>query len=219
MKYVAIGEGTGELTEKKSRFIANAFEIHSQDEAMDIIEAQRKKYWDARHTCFAFVLGENSEVMRFSDDKEPQGTAGRPVLDVITGSDLTNILIVVNRYFGGVLLGTGGLVRAYSGAARSVISNMMQSGSIVPVISGKRISFSADYRDIGRIDSLIIQSEASVISKDYGEKAVYTIVLPSARLDGFSKDALEITNGAFTLSECSDVTYAPVPGGAVLYRF
>ena len=110
--------GTGEIVEKKSRFIATVRLVESEEEALSCLEALRKKYWDARHNCFVYIIGENQETVRCSDDGEPSGTAGRPMLDVVQGAGLRNVLVVVTRYFGGTLLGTGGLVRAYSQAVR-----------------------------------------------------------------------------------------------------
>ena len=110
--------GSGELEEKKSRFIANTLPISTQEEAIEFIEKIKKQYWDARHNCYAYVLGDRHEIQRFSDDGEPGGTAGKPMLDVLLGEDIHNIVVVVTRYFGGTLLGTGGLVRAYSGATK-----------------------------------------------------------------------------------------------------
>lgn len=111
MKIVYKG-GEGELIEKKSRFIATVIPVNSEDEALEFIAAMKKKYWNASHNCFAFVVGENYELQRCSDDGEPQGTAGRPMLDVLLGEQIHNAAVVVTRYFGGTLLGTGGLVRA-----------------------------------------------------------------------------------------------------------
>ena len=110
--------GTGEIVEKKSRFIATVRLVESEEEALSCLEALRKKYWDARHNCFVYIIGENQETVRCSDDGEPSGTAGRPMLDVVQGAGLRNVLVVVTRYFGGTLLGTGGLVRAYSQAVQ-----------------------------------------------------------------------------------------------------
>ena len=117
MKIVYKG-GEGELIEKKSRFIATVVPVNSEDEALEFIAAMKKKYWNASHNCFAFVVGENYELQRCSDDGEPQGTAGRPMLDVLLGEQVHNAAVVVTRYFGGTLLGTGGLVRAYSKAVQ-----------------------------------------------------------------------------------------------------
>ena len=117
-KYKTVFEdGIGEIIEKKSRFIANVHHIESEEEAIAYIEMLRKQYWDARHNCYAYIIGKNSNLTRCSDDGEPSGTAGKPILEVMLNNDLTNAIIVVTRYFGGVLLGTGGLVRAYSQAS------------------------------------------------------------------------------------------------------
>jgi len=104
--------GCGEIEEKKSRFIAHVEPVTSEEEATAFITAMKKQYFDARHNCYAFVIGDNSELTRCSDDGEPSGTAGRPMLEVLTGEGITNVVCVVTRYFGGTLLGTGGLVRA-----------------------------------------------------------------------------------------------------------
>ena len=113
---IILQQAQGEITEKKSRIIATICPVQSQEEAAQFIAACKKKYWDARHNCSAYVIGENNEIMHSSDDGEPSGTAGRPMLSVLTGQDVHNVAAVVTRYFGGVLLGTGGLVRAYQGA-------------------------------------------------------------------------------------------------------
>ena len=110
--------GEGELVEKKSRFIATTALAESEEEALCFIESMKKKYWNATHNCWAYITGPDNGVMRCSDDGEPQGTAGRPMLDVLLGEKLFNICVVVTRYFGGTLLGTGGLVRAYSKAVQ-----------------------------------------------------------------------------------------------------
>ena len=108
--------GTAEIVEKKSRFIANVFPVTTEEEALEILEKIRKQYWDARHNCWAYVIGADHVSARCSDDGEPSQTAGKPMLDVIMGQELHNVLVIVTRYFGGTLRGTGGLVRAYSKA-------------------------------------------------------------------------------------------------------
>ena len=110
--------GTGEIEEKKSRFIAHVAPACTEEEALAFIEARKKEYWDARHNCYAYILGEKGQTMRFSDDGEPTGTAGKPMLEVLSGSGVRNVVLVVTRYFGGIKLGTGGLVRAYTSSAR-----------------------------------------------------------------------------------------------------
>ena len=115
--------GSGEIVEKKSRFIANIKSVETVEEAQVYIEEMKKKYWDARHNCSAFSVGTEQVTTRCSDDGEPSGTAGKPILEVISGSGIHNIVVVVTRYFGGTLLGTGGLVRAYTDATRAGIEN------------------------------------------------------------------------------------------------
>ena len=111
-------EGEAEISEKKSRFIAHIAPAQTEEEAQAFIEKIKKQYWDARHNCYAYVLGEDAGFQRFSDDGEPQGTAGKPILDIIMKSGIYNCLIIVTRYFGGTLLGTGGLIRAYQAASK-----------------------------------------------------------------------------------------------------
>ena len=118
-KYITLIKGAeAEIVEKKSRFIAQVEVVSSEEEAYAFIEKIKKKHYDARHNCFAFSIGDEMPLLRFSDDGEPQGTAGKPILEVINGSEIHNICVVVTRYFGGTLLGTGGLVRAYTEACK-----------------------------------------------------------------------------------------------------
>lgn len=149
-EYITInGSYTAEYTEKHSRFIATAFFCDSEEAAVEIINAQKSKYWDARHNVYAYIL--QNGTMRFSDDGEPHGTAGMPVLDVIKGSGITNVLVVVTRYFGGVLLGTGGLVRAYSTSARDALNNAQR----VLMCACTQFSIVCDYANHSRLVRLI----------------------------------------------------------------
>ena len=115
---IVLEEAQGEIEEKKSRFIATIRPIETEEEALQVVEQLKKKYWDARHNCYAYILQGANPVVRCSDDGEPQGTAGRPMLEVLTGANLQGVVAVVTRYFGGTLLGTGGLVRAYTAAVQ-----------------------------------------------------------------------------------------------------
>ena len=132
--------GRGEIVEKKSRFIAHVQAVETVEEAQEFIEAVKKKYWDARHNCSAFSVGEQNPLTRCSDDGEPGGTAGKPILEVIQGSGICNIAIVVTRYFGGTLLGTGGLVRAYTEAAKAGLEESV----IIEKIPGIRMTLAAE---------------------------------------------------------------------------
>ena len=138
---------TGEIIEKKSRFIASIRKVESEEEAASFIEEIRKRYYDARHHCNAFVIGTRGEMTRCSDDGEPSGTAGRPMLEVLLGSEIRGIAVVVTRYFGGTLLGTGGLVRAYTQAVQEGLKNCPTA----MMKYGKRIQVDTDYNGIGKI--------------------------------------------------------------------
>ena len=120
--------GEGEYEEKKSRFIAHVTPVKDADEAAAFINSIKKQYWDARHNCSAFIVGERGELIRSSDDGEPSGTAGKPILELLKSERLTGVCVVVTRYFGGVLLGTGGLIRALT-QAREVFANAIRKGA------------------------------------------------------------------------------------------
>ena len=138
-------ESNAEIVEKKSRFIAKLYPVSSEEEALEILEKVRKKYWDARHHCWAFVLGEEQPLERCSDDGEPSGTAGKPILEVLRGAQLRNVLMIVIRYFGGTLLGTGGLVRAYTASSKEAVD----AADIVVKIFGYRLKITTDYTGLG----------------------------------------------------------------------
>ena len=122
IRYLKEG-GQGEIVEKRSRFLATLSPVTSEEEALLFIEQMKKRYWDARHNCYAYVLGDRAELCRCSDDGEPPHTAGRPMLDALLASGIRNAVVVVTRYFGGILLGTGGLTRAYREAVLEGIRN------------------------------------------------------------------------------------------------
>ncbi len=159
-----------EITEKKSKFICHAYHVESVDEAEEILRNLRKEYHDARHNCFAYRVIKD-DVSRASDDGEPSGTAGMPMLNILNGRNLSNILVVVTRYFGGILLGTGGLVRAYSLATTLALD----SASIVTQTCGLEARFFIDYRDLEEL-KYILKNRGIVITRmDYGEK-IYVVV-------------------------------------------
>ena len=166
--YVAASEGTAEIIEKKSKFIAHVFYVDSEEKAYGYIRQTEKRYWDARHNCFAFVIGRNNETKRFSDDGEPQGTAGKPILETLESSNIHNVLVIVTRYFGGTLLGTGGLVRAYGNAAKASIENTV----LKKVSRGIKISMLADYNSAGKIKHIVRQPGITVLDEQYSDKVV-----------------------------------------------
>lgn len=134
-----------EETIKGSTFLSELIICESQAQAREILKAQKTKYADATHVCHAFITGNGGEVMGMSDDGEPSGTAGRPILDVLKGRGCTNTMLTVTRWFGGTLLGTGGLVKAYSGGAKGVIARANELNAFVPLIEKKDFAFTVDY--------------------------------------------------------------------------
>lgn len=164
---------TTEVVEKKSRFIANAYHINDKEEAEKIISELKKKYYDAKHNCFAFsfIDEENNLTEKCSDDGEPSGTAGAPILNVIKKNNLNNVLIVVTRYFGGILLGTGGLTRVYSAAASLAIEN----GKIIKQEKGVEALIEIDYSDNEKFKYYCGKNKINIIDSEYGETIFYKI--------------------------------------------
>lgn len=183
--------GQAEITEKKSRFIANVFPVSTEEEAFTRLEEIRKKYWDARHNCWAYVLGSDPPSERMSDDGEPAGTAGKPILEVIRGRALTDVLVVVTRYFGGTLLGTGGLVRAYTAAAAEGIGH----SKIITRIYGFRLHITIDYADWGKIQYSLGKRNLSPEECSYTDKVELDILVSEDEEEGLRKDVMEGTNG------------------------
>lgn len=205
MGYKVVYEGgSGEIEEKKSRFIATVFPIETEEQAIAFIAETKKKYWDARHNCFAYVAGKNNELQRCSDDGEPSQTAGRPMLDVLLREEIHNVLVVVTRYFGGTLLGTGGLVRAYQGATKAGLEN----STIIEKCSGKKLVITTDYNGIGKIQYILAQEEITVLDTEYTQEVVMTAMIPDEKKEKIEKDIVEGTNGKAQLSWGESVSYA-----------
>jgi len=202
--------GCGEITEKKSRFIANVFPVKNEAEAAKFIEGTKKKYWDARHNCYAYVL--DGGISKCSDDGEPQGTAGRPILEVINGAMVCDVLIIVTRYFGGTLLGTGGLVRAYSGAAKEGLS----SSIIVKKQSGKKLFIKTDYNGAGKLQYIAAQMGITVNNTEYGTDVQMELCVPSGDVQAFIKKVTEATSGQAGIDMAEDIYFAYVDGETVL---
>lgn len=191
--------GEGFYEEKKSRFIASVYTVADEEEAAGYIEAARKKYWDARHNCYAFVIGENNEITRFSDDGEPSGTAGKPVLEVITKLGLHNCLIIVTRYFGGTLLGTGGLVRAYTNAAKDGI----EQSELVILRPGVRYIITTDYTGEGKIRYIASALDADIEQVVYTDKVEIKLVVKAECALTLADKITESTGGrAQVIKEC-----------------
>ncbi len=205
--------GSGEIVEKKSRFIATVRPVETEEEALAFIEEMKKKYWDARHNCSAYVLGERQEIMRCSDDGEPSQTAGKPMLEVLTGAGLTNTAVVVTRYFGGTLLGTGGLVRAYSAAVQEGLKN----SRIITKCRGTRLSVETDYNGIGKLQYLFGQKQIPILDAEYTEKVRFAVLVPVSQAPEIKKAVTEATSGQAVIEEKDSLYYAVVDGAYVCF--
>ena len=202
MKTVYAG-GEGEIVEKKSRFIATVRPVSSEEEAVAFINEMKKKYWDARHNCFAFVIGSNNEIQRFSDDGEPQGTAGKPILETLLNENLHNTLIVVTRYFGGTLLGTGGLVRAYGQSSKEGIRNSV----IQKVCEGISFKLTVDYNSIGKIKYIMGQMGITDAQEEYGQNVVLSILMKKDEYNEFNTKVTDATGGKAVFEDEEDREY------------
>ena len=200
--------GEGEITEKKSRFIATVVPVHTEEEALKFIEAMKKKYWNATHNCFAYVIGEHDELQRCSDDGEPGGTAGKPMLDVLTGEEIHNAAIVVTRYFGGTLLGRGGLVRAYSSAAKQGLA----SSVIITKIPGVKLRLATDYAGLGKIQYIFGQRGIKILDSIYTDKVEIAALVPLDVLEAVKAEIREGTNGQAGMEEGEQCYFAEVSG-------
>ncbi len=205
--------GTGELVEKKSRFIATVMPVHTEEEALEFIEAQKKKYWDARHNCYAYVIGRKNEIMRFSDDGEPSGTAGKPMLDVLLGAGIHDTAVVVTRYFGGTLLGTGGLVRAYSHTTLLGIEN----SRTVTKQPGYEYRIDTDYNGIGRLQYLAAQMGLIIEDTEYTEAVSMRFLVPAKQRSAFVKKVTEATNGKAAIEEEAQAYFGELDGKPIIF--
>ncbi|MGE5474856.1 MAG: YigZ family protein [Ignavibacteriales bacterium] len=196
-------EGTAEIVEKKSRFIANVKRVSSDEEAMDFYEIIKKKYWDARHNVFAYYIGGNSFIQKFTDEGEPAGTAGMPILDVIKKQGLEDIIVVVTRYFGGILLGTGGLVRAYSKSAIEAI----KSTGIVEKVWSTKIHMKIDYTFLGKIQTIANNEGWYIIDTIYADLIDIYLAVPIKQVNLLNKKVSELSAGSIEVNEIDNGYY------------
>ncbi|MCR5633602.1 MAG: YigZ family protein [Eubacterium sp.] len=187
--------GTSEVIIKKSRFLGIAANIDSEEEARELLNAIRKEHYSARHVCYAYSIGDNNPSLKFSDDGEPGGTAGRPILDVVTNSGVSNIIIIVVRYFGGVLLGTGGLVRAYTESAQEAV----KAAEKTTVWVTETFDITLDYGDFERVKSLIEKIEGASLEVAYTDKVVISATVPEKECDRLKQEIIEVTAGRATI--------------------
>ncbi|MDU5083075.1 YigZ family protein [uncultured Tissierella sp.] len=200
--------GEEETIINKSRFIGYAMPIETEEEALGFIEKIKTKHRDATHNVYAYVLGKDSNTQRFSDDGEPSGTAGIPVLEVIKKENLRNVVVVVTRYFGGIKLGTGGLIRAYTRGAKIGLD----AGTIVDMVLHSRIKIRIDYTLYGRIENYLM-NEGYIVDESVFDDAVNIFVyIEDAKIGSFQKTMTDIANGNIIL-ETLDEEYIPIKDG------
>lgn len=213
-KYKTVYEGgEGEIVEKKSRFIATVRPVESEEAALAFLEEMKKKYWDARHNCYVYSVGMNREFTRCSDDGEPSGTAGRPMLDVVLGEDIYNVAVVVTRYFGGVLLGTGGLVRAYSKAVQEGLT----ASKVILKQKGIALKITTDYTGIGKIQYIAGERNIPILDSEYTDKVVMKLLVPVQDVGSVQKAVTEGTNGRAGIEKDQELYYAVIDGKVMTF--
>lgn len=208
---VIIEPTTAEIVEKKSRFIANIFYVKNIEAAEQKLSETKKKYYDAKHNCFAYVIGANGEQVKSSDDGEPQGTAGHPMLDILKGNELINCIAIVTRYFGGTLLGTGGLVRAYSDSLKAAIAN----AKLAEIKNAYEVAFDVSYDDYGKIEKLIQnynnsnaeQNSIYSLDKTFEDVVKLKYLIDIGIFEKFKSEITDLTKGKTVLANNDRRTY------------
>ena len=205
--------GVGEIEEKKSRFIASVEPVTSEEEAVAFFNKKKKEYWDARHNCTAFTIGEKHENTRCNDDGEPSGTAGRPMLDVLLREDIHNVAVVVTRYFGGTLLGTGGLVRAYQKSVQAGLANSV----IIERHKGCKLTIDTDYTGLGKIQYILSSSNITTLDTEYTDGVRIFTMVPSDKLSALQNEITQGTSGQARMELGDEVEYAIVDGDVLIF--
>ena len=201
---VPSGEGIDEHTEKRSRFIGHIFPVETEEAAVAAIKSVREAMWDARHHVYAYII--RGGAMRYSDDGEPQGTGGLPVLDVLRRQELNNVCCVVTRYFGGILLGTGGLVRAYSKAAAIAVD----AAGVSIMRLWQRFEIPCPYPLFERVKLEIEAHDGQIINTDYGVQVDLTVRIPQGRADAFKARLIDLSSGRLVPADAG-TEYLPGP--------
>jgi len=206
--------GEAEIIEKKSRFIATVKPVKSEEEAIAFIDTLKKKYWNATHNCSAYVIGDHFQIQRCSDDGEPSGTAGKPMLDVLLGEELHDTAVVVTRYFGGTLLGTGGLVRAYQASTKAGL----EASTVITKMHGSRVSVETDYTGLGKIQYILGQRGLTILNSQYTDKVALEVLLPEAEVKAVMTEITEGTNGQAVMEVLEECYFANVNGEMLIFE-
>lgn len=204
------GDGVDEIVIDKSRFIGYSFHIDTQEQAENIIKSIKKKHYDATHNCYAYIIGEDMSVMKCSDDGEPGSTAGIPMLEVLKKENITNCLVIATRYFGGIKLGVGGLVRAYTKTAKIALS----SNVIVEKKIFETIEITIDYSFVGKIQKFIENKNLISLIPVFSENVKFIIYIEAKNLNSLIQDLKDITNANCTIKE-KEKTYLSFVQGEV----
>ena len=205
--------GEAEIIEKKSRFIATVKPVKSEEEAIAFIESLKKKYWNATHNCSAYVIGEHFQIQRCSDDGEPSGTAGKPMLDVLLGEQIHDTVVVVTRYFGGTLLGTGGLVRAYQSSTKAGL----EASVVITKMHGHKVSIQTDYTGLGKIQYILGQRGITILNTEYTDKVDLEVLLPEEVVKQVMAEITEGTNGQAVMEIVEECYFANVNGEMMVF--
>jgi len=190
-------KGASRIVEKKSVFIGQAAPVGDEKEALEFIDEVRRKLADANHHTFAYQIGENNEIQRANDGGEPSGTAGRPILEIIKQENLKDIVVVVSRYFGGILLGTGGLVRSYGKAGHQAIID----GKIIEKVYGQKISIMLDYHLLGKVQNYLNSEKIFIENLSYTDKVLVGCLVSFEEINRVIKELQDICYGAVNISQ------------------
>ncbi len=185
------GEGSFQFIINKSRFIGHAAPCKTEEEALAFLKKMREQYKDASHNCYAYVIGQNAGIARYSDDGEPSGTAGMPIIEVIKARNVVDVCVVVTRYFGGILLGAGGLVRAYAEGSRVGLD----AAQVVTMHETHRFAFNADYSSIGKLDYWLGSQPVQINEKEFGADVTYDVSVKQADAGTFLQGLTEVSMG------------------------
>lgn len=200
---ILLEAGSAELVEKKSRFIASMASVSTPEEAQSFIEQIKKKYWDAKHNCSAYVIGKDGQYTRCNDDGEPAQTAGLPMLEVLLHSQVRNVVVVVTRYFGGTLLGTGGLIRAYGHTVKLALENSV----IGEEVEGIMLTIEADYSDVGKVQYLLAQKKITVLDSIYEQSVTFRLQMRRELVQSVIDELVETTCGRILIKEKTECSF------------
>lgn len=205
------GHGQETIIIKKSRFIGQALSVETEAAALEFIEKVQKQYWDANHNCYAYQIGLHDEFQKANDNGEPAGTAGKPILEVLKREQLKNVVVVVTRYFGGTLLGAGGLVRAYSQTAAATV----KAAGIVTRQLFQQIQIQIDYTWLGKVENETIAANCFIANIEYTDKVAVNVLVPFEQTESYQKLIANATNGQ-AIIELSEKTYGSIMDGKLV---